>query len=433
MNRERPNAAARNCDHIAFSHGPVSWVPSYLRRVAALDRLRKRSRLPPKLQRLLRYHEKWRVEECLNLLPSENFASPAVLEVLGSDLSNRYSSPEGFYMGTRYIDEIQAETEKLARQVFRAKFADVRPVSGHVADMIVLTALAKRGDRVVVVGKNVGGYPGISQEAFPDLCGLQVSEFPFNKQIFNLDEEKAIALLERERPKLVVFGASLILFPYPLRTLSETCHTIGANVAYDASHVLGLIAGGEFQDPLREGADVLFGSTHKSFFGPQGGIILSNVHEEEIQRAVYPSMVDNAHWNRIAALYVALDETRRFGRQYARQVVRNSKALAKALHEQGVKLLGRDRGFTESHQTIVEVGSQKHALQLARRLEEINIIVDIGIRIGTCGETRRGMREPEMEQIAEIISGAWLRRENPRDLKRQVIRLRREFPSIRYC
>lgn len=398
-----------------------------------MNRLRKRSRLPPKLRRLLHHHEKWRVQNCLNLLPSENFVSPAVLEMLGSDLCNRYSSPERFYMGTRYIDEIQAETEKLARQVFRAKFADVRPVSGHVADMIVLTALAKRGDRIVVVGKNDGGYPGISQEAFPDLCGLQVSEFPFDKRIYNIDEEKAIALLQRERPRLVVFGASLILFPHPVRSLSETCRTIGANVVYDASHVLGLIAGGEFQDPLREGADVLFGSTHKSFFGPQGGIILSNGHEEKIQHAVYPSMVDNAHWNRIAALYVALDEIKRFGRQYARQVVRNSKALAKALHEQGVKLLGRDCGFTESHQTIVEVKSPEHALQLARELEEINIIVDIGIRMGTCGETRRGMREPEMEQIAEIISGRWVRRESSRDLKRQVIRLRREFSSIQYC
>lgn len=310
-------------------------------------------------------------------------------------------------MGTKYTDQIQTETENLARNLFKATFAEVRPISGHSADMIVLTAFANRGDTVMSVDKANGGYPGISDIGYPRIYGLNFSELPFNKQTFNIDIDRAAVALERERPRVVIFGASLILFPHPVRELSEICHKIGATVVYDGSHVLGLIAGGQFQDPLREGADVLIGSTHKSFFGPQGGIILSNGHEAEIRKEVHPAIVDNwPHWNRIAALYVALSESRKFGRRYASQVIRNSKSLARALDEHGLKLVGKDVGFTGSHQTIVDV-TPAEGVNMAQKLEKANIIVDVGVRIGTSEETRRGMKEQEMEQIAELISSVY--------------------------
>jgi glycine hydroxymethyltransferase len=389
--------------------------------------------IPPTLRKLLQAHEKWRLENCLNLIVSENFTSPAVREMLGCDLTNRYTAPDKFYMGTRYTDQIQTETENLAKQVFGAKYADVRPLSGHSADMILLAALANRGEKIMVVGKAYGGYPGISEEGYPKVYGLQVCEFPFNTKIFNIDAEQAARSIEYERPRIVIFGASMILFPHPVRALTGACRKVEAKIAFDGSHVLGLIAGNQFQDPLREGADVLIASTHKSFFGPQGGIILANDNEEQLRGAVFPSLVDNAHWNRIAALYVALSEMKRFGRQYASQVVRNSKALAKALDEHGVGLIGKDSGFTESHQTIVNVVSQEEGVRLARKLEEANIIVDSGIRIGTCEETRRGMRESEMNSIAELIARVWVEKEDPKRVSRDVLRLRREFSSISFC
>ncbi len=373
------------------------------------------------------------MRHCLNLLPSENISSPAVRQVLGSDLANRYTSPERFYMGTKYIDQIQTETENLAKEIFGAKYADVRPISGHSADMIVLTALASRGDKIMVVGKAYGGYPGISQDGYPKIYGLQVHEFPFDKKVFNIDAIQAAPAIERERPRVVVFGASMILFPHPVRALSDVCHRVGANIVYDGSHVLGLIAGGQFQDPLREGADVLIGSTHKSFFGPQGGLVLSNDHGEQLRAAVHPAIVDNAHWNRIAALYVALNEIKKFGKRYAEQVVRNSKALAKALDEHGVRLIGKDQGFTQSHQVIVDVPSEVEGIRLAQRLEEANLIVDVGIRIGSSEETRRGMREPQMNEIGELIARVWIGNENPKKIRREVLRLRRDFPSIQYA
>jgi glycine hydroxymethyltransferase len=395
-------------------------------------------RIPPSLRKLLRQHEVWRLTQCLNMLPSENLSSPAVRAMLSCDLSNRYTSPTGhagerFYMGTRYTDQIQAETEALAKEVFRAKYADVRPLSGHSADMIALTALAKPGDKLVTVGPGNGGYPGNSQEGYPRIYGLRVIEFPFNRKMFNIDIELANAVIERERPSIVVFGSSLILFPHPVRELAGVCERVGAKVVFDGSHVLGLIAGCQFQDPLREGAAVLIGSTHKSFFGPQGGIILSNAYEERLREEVHPAIVDNAHWNRIAALQVALNEMKRFGEQYARQVVRNSKALAKALDENGVKLLGKKAGFTQSHQVIVDVASEEEGLRLARRLEEANIIVDIAVRIGTNEEARRGMREGEMERIAELIARVWVGNEAAAKVKKEVLRLRRDFLPIHFA
>ena len=335
-------------------------------------------------------------------------------------------------MGTKYVDQIQTETENLAKKLFKTSFAEVRPISGHSADMIVLTAFASHGDTIMSVDKTNGGYPGISDVGYPRIYGLKFSELPFSKRTFNIDIERSRAAIERERPRVVIFGASLILFPHPVRELSETCHKVGATVVYDGSHVLGLIAGGQFQDPLREGADVLIGSTHKSFFGPQGGIILANSHETEIRHEVHPAIVDNAHWNRIAALYVALSESQKFGRRYAPQVVRNSKSLARALDEHGIKLIGKEVGFTDSHQTIVDVTAEE-AINMAQKLEKANIIVDIGVRIGTSEETRRGMKEKEMEQIAELISRVCIENEDPKKVSRDVAKLRREFEGIEYC
>jgi glycine hydroxymethyltransferase len=394
---------------------------------------RVRNAIPTPLGKLLRAHEKWRVKSCLNLIVSENFTSPAVREMLSCELTNRYTAPDKFYMGTRYTDEIQAETENLAKQVFSAKYADVRPLSGHSADMILLSALTKPGDKIMVVGKQFGGYPGISEDGYPKIYGLQICEFPFNQHIFNIDTEQAARAIEVEQPRVVIFGASMILFPHPVRALREACQRAGAKIAFDGSHVLGLIAGKQFQDPLGEGAEVLIGSTHKSFFGPQGGIILANEYQEQLASAIFPGIVDNAHWNRIAALHVALSEMKKFGKRYARQVVRNSKALAKALDQHGISLIGKDLGFTESHQTIVTISSAEEAVQRARKLEKANIIADSGIRIGTCEETRRGMREPEMDRIAELIARVWVENEDPKNVRRDVLRMRREFSSIHFC
>jgi glycine hydroxymethyltransferase len=383
---------------------------------------------------LVEKHENWRGKECLNLIPSENVMSPAVRGLLSSELVHRYTSRDRFYMGTRFMDEIEEFGEELARDVFGAETADLRPLSGHVADMIFVACFSKPSDALMCVSPDDGGYPGLWDNGLAGLLGLKAVPLPFLKESMNIDVGKAEETIKRFKPKILIFGASLITFPHPVKELANVARENGALVGFDGSHVLGLIAGKHFQDPLREGAHALFGSTHKSFFGPQGGIILADKeHGEVIKAKIYPRFVDNAHWNRIAALTLALAEMKEFGKEYAEQVIRNAKALAKNLHSYGLPVKCPHLGFTESHQLILDFGGYERGREIAQKLQQANIIVDCVIRIGTCEITRRGMKEGEMAKIAELIKRTVLDGENPEKIKGEVTRLCSEFQDIQYC
>jgi len=383
---------------------------------------------------LARKHERWRQDECLNLIPSENTTSPAVRQLMISDMGHRYTSQDGYYAGTRYIDELEILGEALAREVFKAEVANLKPISGHMSDMILLSTFAKPMEKVMTVHPLNGGYPGLSETGLLRVLGLQGVYFPFDRHRMNIKVSESADLIKKTKPRIVVFGASFFLFPHPVKELLEVCREDGILVAYDGSHVLGLIAGGEFQNPFKDGADILVGSTHKSFFGPQGGIILANKeHGEQVAANIHPMLVDNAHWNRIAALTMALAEVKKFGRNYASQVVKNAKALAKSLDQSGLAVVGKEFGFTKSHQVILDVGGLKAGREVARRLEKANIITDCGVRLGTSEVTRWGMKEFEMEKIAELIARILLKNETPQHVKRDVVKLRTQFEKIQFC
>jgi glycine hydroxymethyltransferase len=321
-----------------------------------------------KIISLVEKHERWRVQNCINLIPSENVMSPTVRFLLSSDLGQRYTTRDRFYMGTRFIDEIEQYGEKLAREVFHSQTADLRPLSGHVADLIFLGCFSRPKDTFLCTSSDDGGYPGIQKQGAPSFLKLRVISFPFSNEKMNIDVGQASDLILKVKPKIVVFGASRFLFPHPVRELAKVAREIGAHVGFDGSHVLGLIAGEQFQDPLREGASVLFGSTHKSFFGPQGGIILADKeHGEVIKSKILPAFVDNAHWNRIAALALALAEMKKFGKAYAEQVIRNAQALAKALAV-GFPVACSEFGFTRSHQVFLDYGGYKRGRKVAEKL-----------------------------------------------------------------
>lgn len=386
------------------------------------------------LKRTLETHERWRAEQCLNLIPSENVTSPSVRRILGSDLGHRYTAQDHFYLGSKFTDHVEDMARRLACDVLGSEWADVTSLSGHVADMTLLSAFARRGDKILTVSTDNGGYPGISEVGYPRILGFQNLYFPFDRERWNIRTDETLELITSESPRLVVLGASFILFPFPIEPIAKACLETGAVLAYDGSHILGLIAGGAFQQPLREGARVLVGSTHKSLFGPQGGIIAAFKTEgEQMRQTIYPAIVDNAHWNRIAALAEALLEVKRFGRQYASQVVRNSRALAEALDEAGVPVRCREYGYTASHQVLLDMDRLKDSEKIPDRLQEANVIVDRGIRLGTSEITRRGMREREMNQVAEIISGIIAGRETPRLAKKRAIALARKFRQVRYA
>lgn len=348
-------------------------------------------------------------------------------------MGHRYRADDNFYKGTRFMDELEARGEKLACELFNADWATLRPLSGHMSDMIIVSTLTKPGGSILTVSPANGGYPGLSdQGGYPPFLNLRNLYFPFDSEKMNIDVEKSRRLIEDQKPSLVVFGQSFFLFPHPVKDLVDSCESAGSRIAFDGSHVLGLIAGGEFQKPLAEGAELLLGSTHKSLFGPQGGIILGTKSvEAEVKGRQFPGLVDNAHWNRIAALAWALDEARRKGDKYASQVIANARALARALHEEGIPVKCAAYGFTSSHQVFLDIAFEGEIDRLTARLEEANIIVDRGIRLGTCEVTRRGMKPKDMEKVAELIVRVY-KGEEPSKVRGRAMRLRQEFNSILY-
>jgi glycine hydroxymethyltransferase len=385
----------------------------------------------------VRAHDRWRLEDCINLQPSENVTSPQVREILSSDLVHRYTLIfdqvlHGVYVGnayggTRYLDEIESEGEKLACQVFGAKHACLKPLSGHVSALMMLIASCERGDEILTIRPEHGGYDGYWEGYMPKVLGLKVSSLPFIENDWNLDHEKAAEEIIERKPKLVVIGASFFLFPYDLEVLKDACDDAGSLLGYDASHVLGLIAGGEFQRPLQDGVDVVCGSTHKSFFGPQGGIIMTNREDlnEAIRKTVFWTVMDNAHWNRIGALAQSLLEMKEFGSDYAKQVVSNSKTLAKELDERNFPIRFRHKGYTDCHQMMIDTDAvhEKTGLtphEYSCKLEGSNIIVDSVGRLGTNELTRLGADEETMAVVADML----LRALDGEDLKPEAKQLR---------
>jgi glycine hydroxymethyltransferase len=383
-----------------------------------------------RLDKVVTQHEEWRLKDCLNLIPAENRGSPQMRSMLASDFGNRYTAPDRFYRGTRYSDELLSLTEELARKVFNARYADVRPLSGHIANMAVLLTLTRKGDKILSVSPDEGGYPGIARPGLAELLELENLFFPYNHAAVNIDAKEATYLVKSADPKLILFGASHIVFPQPVK---EVGRDASGTVALDGSHVLGLIAGGEFQDPLREGCSLLYGSTHKSLPGPQGGIILSN--NEEVFQAVsgplFPGIVDNIHLNRVAGLAVALLEMIQFGKAYAQAVVKNSQALAKALDAEGIKVRGAAIGYTKSHQVLLDYDATKLESN-AGRLEQANIIADNGGRLGTSEITRMGFGTADMETVAELIAMVVLGRKPIEFVQKKVKSMVRQFQQPKF-
>jgi len=347
------------------------------------------------LQDLLISHQNYRFHETINLIPSENICSPEVRLLLCSDMLHRYTSYEGYYRGTKFIDEVENFGKEIAKQLFKAKFVSLRMISGHIALFSFLLFFTKNEEKILCISEKDGGYPGLSDEKLPNILRLKTIHAVVKN--YKIDVNLTIEAIRKNDIKVAVLGSSLILFRQPVKELTKLNITIG----YDGSHVLGLIAGQAFQNPLEEGAIALFGSTHKSFFGPQGGIFLSN-EELELDKFILHRLVDNAHWNRIAALTWAMIEMKHFGKNYASQIIKNSYTLAKSLYERKLPIVGYENGFTETHMLLMTFKDYKTNLDFAKKLEMANIIVDGGIRLGVNEVTRRGMKEGEWKELLNL-------------------------------
>jgi glycine hydroxymethyltransferase len=273
--------------------------------------------------------------------------------------------------------------------------------------------------------------------------------YPFNVEDMNIDVDGAIKVLKKEKPKIAQFGLSVFLFPPPIKELMDTFNEIDCLVWEDCAHVLGLIAGGQFHKPFEDGVNIVSSSTHKTFPGPNHGMILgSNLTEEEekkIQKAVFPGVTSSHHLHAMAALAMTLAEMQVFAKDYAAQTCKNARALGEALYEEGVPVLCPDRGFTRSHAIALDVTQFGGGKDCAQLLEDANIICNknmlpsdtssvrpSGLRLGTQELTRTGMKESEMKEVAKLIARV-LKKEDPKKVKEDVKALKKDFTTIKYC
>ena len=410
---------------------------------------------------LLKYHDS--ASESIPLIASENVPSPAVREALISDFGNRYAEGwpgERVYAGCTYIDKVEFECIKLAKKLFRAEFADVRPISGVVANLAIYSGFTNPGDIMLTASIPAGGHISHGKKEHFGTAGLvhglNIEFYPFDAQEMTIDVDKTkqkVKTLKKEGrlPKMAMFGGSLFLFPHPVKELADFLKGYDMHINYDAAHVAGLIAGNEFQDPIREGADTLTMSTHKTLFGPQGGLILAKkIHSEVIKKATFPGLTSNHHIHHMAAKAVAFTEALEFGKDYAKQVIKNAKALAQEMSSLGFKVLGESRGFTKSHQIAINVLEYSDGGKAEHVLEKANIIVnrqlipgDIkagrnyfhpsGIRLGVSEITRLGMKESEMVEIASFLAKIVIHNVDPKKILRQVKSFRRDYQKVKYC
>ena len=413
------------------------------------------------INNLIEQQENWR-SSCLNMIASENITSKAVRNATISDFQHRYAEgfllgkdSEGlqlfdrFYQGTKYFDRIEALAMKLSEELFEADHANVAPISGVVANLTAYYALAQHGDVLFSLNIPSGGHISHNKVSAAGVIGLRNISYPFDAKEMNIDVEETKKLAIKERPKLFLFGGSLFLFPHPVNELRELANELNAYIVYDAAHVLGLIAGKRFQDPFREGADVITSSTHKTFPGPQHGLVMcKNEFREKIDRAAFPGLTSNHHLHNIAGFAIALTEMMKFGKEYATQIVKNSKSLGQSMYELGFNVLCEHKGFTESHQIAIDVSKYGGGQKVAKDLEEANILVNknllpwesaknsrnpSGLRIGVQEMTRLGMKESEMKYVAGLMKKLVLDKTKTEEIKKDVIEFRKKYQKIHYC
>ena len=425
----------------------------------------------------------WRQEQCVNLIPSENTPSRAVRLLSGSDPACRYAEHKKilafyekevfYYQGTKFIDQVERMLTEEMRAYFGCTEVETRTLSGQMSNMAVFSALmdwknrfdrkkdAKRLGYVmnnhIIKGGHLSAQP---MGALHDYIAVDpvtekpaVVNFPVCRDNpYKMDVEETKKLIDRYRPELIIFGKSMVLHKEPVAQIRQFVdeQKIPTTIMYDMAHVLGLI-GDHFQNPFQEGAEIVTGSTHKTFFGPQRGVIGVNYKEEDlkyglwktIESRTFPGSVSNHHLGTQLGMLMAAYEMNQFRDAYQSAIIRNAKSFARSLKSYGLDVVGDPAiDYTETHQVIVSVGYGEGA-EIAERLEQNNVIVNYqatpdeegftasgALRMGVSEMTRFGFEEKDFDQLASLMADCILR---GREIKGDVEHLRAGHTEMRYC
>lgn len=435
------------------------------------------------LLHLAQDNHQWRQRQCINLIPSENTPSRAVQLLSASDPSCRYAEHKKiisfydkdvfYYQGTKFIDTVEQLLAEQMRQYLGCTQVETRVISGQMSNMATFSALMDWKNRLdrkhtpqrlgyvlnnhIIRGGHLSAQP---MGALKDYIAVDpvtertaVVNFPVCRDdLFRIDVEETKKVIDRYRPELIIFGKSMVLRREPVAEIRRfvTEQNIPTTIMYDMAHVLGLV-GDHFQKPFEEGAEIVTGSTHKTFFGPQRGVIGVNYRREDlkwglwetIQSRAFPGSVSNHHLGTQLGLLMAAYEMNYFKDSYQKAVIDNAKYFAKALHEAGLHVLGDPAiGYTETHQVLVDVGYGTGP-EVAERLEENNIIVNYqatpdeegftasgALRMGVSEMTRFGFGQTEFTELAGLMADCILR---GKDVGQEVSRLRSRYTTMHYC
>jgi len=422
-------------------------------------------------------NNRWRQARCFNLIPSETTPSLLVKLCEISDPAGRYAEHRTlkgqevyYYQGTDFIREIEDETRHEMCRFFDCKEAELRPISGQMSNEVVFKALlrtdaatghGRRLRRVLNNDLTKGGHLSAQPlgalfnyvDIDPETGKEAVTHFPLRADNpYRADVDRLASVLDAARPDLVIFGKSMFLYPEPVREVAAIAAQLQPRpiLMFDMAHTLGLY--GAFQEPLREGADLVTGSTHKTFFGPQRGVVVSNLDKDsphrklwlEIKNRAFPGSTSNHHLGTLLGLQLATIEMNTFKAEYQQAVIRNARAFAAALRDAGIQVEG-DAGdeFTRTHQVVIRVRAHGTGEDIARRLEDSNILTNYqalpddesfvntsGVRLGVQEMTRFGMRESDFAILAGHVADVVL---HGRSVGDAVARERARFLDMQYC
>lgn len=423
----------------------------------------------------------WRQKDSFNLIPSETTPSMLVKVCEVSDPSGRYAEHRTmkgeeiyFYQGTDFIREVEEELREEMRRFFGCSEVELRPISGQMANEVVFKGMvrfinrkraegqAMRKMRIVMNNALTKGGHLSSQpmgalfnyvDEDPQTGKENAINFPvLEENPYKPDLDKLGEIITEEKPELVVFGKSMFIYPEPIQFVADLVKDwkVQPVIMYDMAHVLGLY--GAFQKPLEEGADVITGSTHKTFFGPQRGVVAGNFPKGtrlrplwlDIRSRAFPGSTSNHHLGTLLGLLMASYEMNEFKDDYQKQVQKNAKAFARALKDKGVPVEGEERdGFTDTHQVLMRVKEYGKGQEIARRLEENNIVTNYqalpddetflepsGIRMGVQEMTRFGMEEGDFDGLSVYIADVVLRDQK---VKEEVRKFRQNFLEMKFC
>ena len=387
-----------------------------------------------------------RQRSCIELIASENFTSPAVMEAVGSVLTNKYAEGypgKRYYGGCEKVDIVEDLARDRAKELFKCGFANVQPHSGANANLAAYAATVELGDTILGLSLDHGGH--LTHGSPVNFSGKDYKfvAYGVHPETERIDYDEMERLAKEYKPKLIVGGASAYPRVIDFERMAEIAHEVGAYLMIDMAHIAGLVATGAHPSPVPY-ADVVTTTTHKTLRGPRGGLILTNnpVIAKRINSAVFPGTQGGPLEHVIAAKAVCFGEALKPEfKEYARKIVENAQALASALQQHGVKLVS---GGTDNHLMLIDLRDEEcTGKDLEQRLDSVHItankntvpgetrspFVTSGVRLGTPAVTTRGMGAAEMQVIADCIADCiWHYEEKKDEISARVLRLTREFP-----